>query len=328
MRKTIFALLACAILVSCAKSDKNEPIVEKELLPVSFSVGFSKEVVDYRSLTTARGTEDFDYSVYDFDYLVYEKESGRLYKKKRFEYSDGVIKDELPEGEYIILFIETYGWDIIEHYSINALEFSNYFYYYNMDYAMNAFYSCRLDVKVTKGAENSNRAVMQRMVGKVEVVLDDVIPDNVNKITMWISPAPVSILYNVDADFYHYDDSFSLKESTTMRFNVSETDKISNGYTISYTGFENIVTNGDRVPMTLKLTAYRERTPAEEGLTYVDLVVAKKTISNVNVEKNKTVIYTGKLFDELTPPNPGEKDPSSFSVSINSEWGDVINERF
>jgi len=320
MKKTIFALLTCAILASCSESEKSEPIVEKELVPVSFNLGFSKEVVDFRS-TTARGAGD-DPVISNLDYLVFNKETGNLYKQKTLNINNGIATDELPEGEYFFFF--SYGCPVYspgDIFSTNAL---------NWTCAGREMFLCRrIDYEVKKGSENSCQVVLERMIGKVEIVLADIIPDNVIELELTITKLPIVCFYNGVSDSYYSASSWEPERRT---YRISDADKTSSGYTMSFMGFESVDMNEEYLPITVTLVARRANIPNVEGLVdYTDNpIIATKTINNVYIERNKTVIYTGKLFDNIivTPEDPNEKVSSSFSVLLNDEWGDVIDETF
>ena len=320
----------CAFLASCSEAEKGDSIIEKELVPVSFNVGFSKEVVDFRS-TTARNTEGAICSW--LSYYVFDKETGELYKHKGLSVNNGIASDELPEGEYIFMF---FMGDVgVSHGgNISNLSIKASYYGWHSEWSsednMTDVFSCRLDYEVKKGNENDSQIVLERMVGKVEVVLEDAIPDNVSQIVIATSHGLHDRKYNANSDHYYLSGS-EWSDLSRLIFHISETDKSSSGFTMSFLGFENVDVDQEYTPFMIIVEAFRERTSDEVGLVNFDernLLVVQKTISNVNIEKNKTVIYTGKLFDSLIPIDPNEKISSSFSVSVNDEWGDVINETF
>ena len=322
-KRITFSLLICSLLASCSKVERDEdPIAQKELIPIFFNVEFSKEVTDFRSTAKSTGTPT------TFLYLVFNKETGMLYKGKSFEL--GVFDDELPEGEYIFLFIVTdnaYTRSPSGAFNINKFEILS------EGSPVYDVFHCRVDCEVKKGEGNSNQqVVLERMVGKVKIILEDevdAIPDNIARIFVQAYSTPLCFTYYSDADDYNASgvayvssDIYSQQNPNTM----SE---------FSMTSLENInyeTAGGEHLPITIAMYAIRERTPAEEGIVDFDtkkLIVAQKTIENVFIERNKTVIYRGKLFDNITPPDPPDELPSSsFSVSINDTWGEVINETF
>ena len=326
-KRIIFSLLICSLLASCTKVEKGEePIAQKELIPISFNVGFSKEVTDFRSTAKSGDPIPFGYSN---RYLVYNKETGKLYKDKSFEL--GVFDDELPEGEYIFLFIVATDNVTINTYRDGSNNIDRLWVRTLLERVYDVFH-CRVDCEVKKGENNNQQVVLERMVGKVKVILeDDVVPDNIAKIEVWID-MPNNFRYYPDADNYSVysatpNFSFGDKwlEIHSPQYPIDE---------FSATSFEcrNYQTaGGEHLPLTIDIFAWRERTPAEIGVMDPDsggLIVVRETIENVFIERNKTVIYRGKLFDNIIIPPGPELPSSSFSISINEEWGEDINETF
>ena len=246
-----------------------------------------------------------------------------MHKHKSLNNSNGIINDELPEGEYIFLFIGsgstdfTFAQTVYTNSTIDAWMFG---YEYNNTFDT---FSCRLDCEVKKGEVNSNQVVLQRIVGKVEIILDDIIPKNVSRIIIQKKKYHY-IHYNAVSDFYYWENLDERRDDEA--YDISATDKTAAGYTISFLEFENIDENNERIPLSITLTALREHTPDEVGFVDPYSTVATKTIENVTIEKNRTTIYRGKLFDNV---NSDENiKPSAFLVSMNDEWGEDINKTF
>ncbi|MCL1938980.1 MAG: hypothetical protein FWF52_11375 [Candidatus Azobacteroides sp.] len=59
----------------------------------------------------------------------------------------------------------------------------------------------------------------------------------------------------------------------------------------------------------------------------INAIVATKTISQVDIEKNKMFRYTGKLFDNLSQADNG-KSSSTLPITIDDEWGETVEKTF
>ena len=320
-----FVVLGVGIF-SCSRDMglENEKLNNQELLPVSFSVGFTKDVTEFRS------SEASSLDGYDLNYLVYNSETGALYKELRLNFS-GVINDSLPEGNYTIIFAAvnrgtggSYGIrsaDPIKNsvFSFPYIELPRRGPSISYNENIDVLYK-KMNFIVAKKEQNNGSVSLDRIVGKIKVVIEDVIPDEVVAISVSVDYVPDKFYYSYDSDY-----SEGSRPGFYSPFGVLGADKIANGITFYYIAFENIDQYQSRYPGSITLTALRSL-PAGVVDTGQS-IVATKTINNVDVLKNKTVVYTGKLFDNVTPP-PGTNPSSSFSISLNDEWGETINKQF
>jgi hypothetical protein len=322
MKKTIFALLAACFLFACSENNEPESIVEDELIPISFNVGFSKEITPLRSSN--------EISVSNLNYYVYNSNTGALYKSKSYNSNfDGLINDELPEGDYIFVFFGTASGGVnFQNNNIatpitkpSPFPVNPYISHFELGLSNIDIFYKKFNHKIEKGNEDSNQIVLDRIVGKIKVILEDVIPSEVIRISIEFENNPYFYAYST---FFDYGGTIG--SPATSYYNISESDKVSSGYTISFLSFENINYKLERFPTTIKLIA---RKALPDGVVDTgQSLVATKVINNVDVLKNKTVIYRGKLFDEVDPTDPNAPAPASFSVSVNDTWGDEVNETF
>jgi hypothetical protein len=86
--------------------NESNPGEEQELIPISFNVGFTQEVIPLRASSS-------DFAIKYLDYLVFLETSesyvpgtypGMLYKKRSFINADGCIRDTLPAGGLLIIY--------------------------------------------------------------------------------------------------------------------------------------------------------------------------------------------------------------------------------
>ena len=329
----VFALAAfiCAGIFSCTEYlpvFNDDELSEVAFVPVSFKVDFSKEIIGFRS--------DEAVELREFFYHVYITEDGSLYKKMRLTDFTGVINDSLPEGDYTIVFAgcNMFGYlyaghgDNIKTISHPSMDYPSFEFMgpptVGLDPNLTLFnrnrdvFYKKINCIVEIDKSNDNSVSLDRIVGKIEIVLEDIIPSEVETITIGISNFS-------DRYFYTLNGDFTKATGYGSKLNISESDKVAAGFSRYITIFENVNSDQSRYPVSITLTARRS---IPEGVVDTgQSVVASKTIDNVDVLKNKTVRYTGKLFDNITPPTP-EDPESSFTISIDDEWGETIEKEF
>jgi len=326
-----FALIIlCVGIFACSQdySSENNDSGKKELVPVSFAMEFAKEITDFRSGEAM--------NFYDFYYLVYDTETGDLYKKLSFRDFNGMLNDSLPEGNYTIVFaganpaanlLNNIDGDNIKSVRIPnnypSIELNeppaigtdpNLVTRFNRN--TDVFYK-RINYVVEKNKSNDSAVILDRIVGKIEIVIEDNIPSEISTIEVGIT-FPYMYFFTLNADF-------TKERNHSKSFNVTESDKAAPGYSLFYIAFENIDENQNRYPLSIQITA-RKSLPAGVVDTGQS-IVASKSITNVDILKNKTVRYTGKLFDNILTSDDTES-PSSFPFSIDDEWGETIDKEF
>jgi hypothetical protein len=316
----LWSMVALLILgagaLSCS-TDYEEPGVEKELIPVAFNVDFEKEVTDFRS--------NGEVNIKNFTYLVLNSQTGETYKKVNYTNFNGSIIDELPEDDYTFVFIGTSHITHVSNEIINPVthHFDDIIYYVDVldnrpgqsprDIDRDILFN-RFQYTVEKGKGNSNPIVLERIVGKIQIVLEDIIPEEVIKLEYGISNY-VGRYYFSPTSEYSSKGIFN----PFPTYAISESDRISSGFSMSF-----VAIGSTTIPMAITITA-RRALPVGVVDTGQSLV-ASKTISNVFVEKNKTIRYTGRLFDDIIPPVTGQED--SFSITYDDEWGETIDKTF
>ena len=342
----VMLLTLCVGLASCAKnpeiSDKS-----KEMVPVSFKVGFSKEVTNFRSLSISRS--ETEPMLNKLTYLVYDNNTGQLYKQLEKYDFEGAISDELPEGNYTFVFVgergtsfyydefqywegrlalegnkiqedlpfvdlDFYDWEDL-HYNNSSFELK--FSYIN-DENIDIFYA-KYNYEVQKEATLEKDIALDRIIGKIEVVIEDAIPNNVAEITMELINTPVRYYYSKTSDMT------VRSGSSYEQYLIEESEKGTTGYALPFISFENINADQSRYSVSIKLTAKKS---LPEGVQdNGQSVVATKTIENVDILKNKTVIYRGNLFDGVVDPGD-DSGSASFSFSVNDNWNEDVEKTY
>lgn len=296
-------------IISCSKN--NNVAVPKEneqkLFDVSFNVsGFVSNVTPLSSLkssalssTTAAGTGQtvtqtaplLYEQVSTLHYLVYNS-SGQLLKDsvQRTPLSTfGTFNLQLPAGSYKMLVAGLNGT-----YSLISKESSTTAFISPVpSNGVYDWFKQVADFKVTDQPVNQN-VVLDRVVGKVGILLTDALPSNLAKITIAFT----------SGSWFYLNYSFNPGTNTQTRDFVIKS-SLAGTKNFSADAFV-IPLNDGKITTDVSIRAY-----SVSG----DLIV-EKIIKNVVIEKNKLTTLSGELFSDL----PAGGAATGTSVSINSEW--------
>ena len=330
-RVIAICITLCFGVLSCSKAPE---IIEneKELIPVSFKLGFSKEITDFNSSSfakslSARSVADTS----DLACYIYDANTRLYYGATSFDnYKGEELNIKLPEGDYVILFAlgMNYYPTIINHEKknipetlpagiLNTQNTIDYpaIYHYPYRYGRNTdlFYD-KIRCKVEKDGINENQITLDRIIGKVAVVIEDAIPECF-QIKMEIENKPGDYFFSMASDA-------TIPIKWEKDFFIQESEVGSTGYTMTSASFENINADQSRYPVTIKLTVIKQNSDGVIGQS----IITTKTIENVDILKNKTVIYRGNLFDNITPGKEGQD--SSFDVLVNDDWDDDVEKTY
>lgn len=197
----------------------------------------------------------------------------------------GSVSDRLPAGTYSAFLAASKSYLFASGTGTNLP--SAYFQSSPWD---DTYYK-RIDFTVA--TSNISQAIrLDRVVGGLEITLQDAIPTNVNKI---------SIIYQTEAaGLYLTNKNNFYTESRTIDFPLTAADKgKTNSKYFAYIG--NVNSSSSVV-----IRAY----DAANGL------ISEKTVNNVRCYANQKTLLTGTLFGS-TSTNPS----SSFTVTVNPTWG-------
>jgi hypothetical protein len=314
MKAIFFSILITCCGLACSDNaglipsvNEEEPMEEGEVIPVSFNVGFTKEVIPFRAGSSEEYTLK-DFSLKHLEHLIFkeDKEYGEgyfLYKKYTVIDSDGSISCELPEGNYLSRFIAYNSGVFLQPLDIIGGGWGNAIYFGFQVRTDNGegeenfiegdqFFN-ETTYTVEKDTENSHPIVLERIVGKIEIVFEDIIPGDVEKIDVYGSGDFASV-------WGYYNNKMP---STTVRaiktsYTLSESDKIAPGYTISSFVYESSI-------RLLKLDVKEEK---DHDSSYKSI-----DFKNVNIPRGKLVRYKGKFFE-------GTVD---FDLYIDDLWDDT-----
>jgi len=288
MRNLVFGLVLLVSLSSCNKEETNK--LENKMYPVQFNAtGFTSESTSLKSETTESA---------DRYYAVFDNE-GNFVKEIRFAAEDQ-IKDVLLSGDYTAFMAVSSNSGFFNISSSNqTIE--------NILFSTNAYlaeaYAGKVEFSVGENTESNIPIVLNRMSGRLEIVLEDEIP---SKSTVTVNLTNVAYYLKTDNfnSVSHSNESFTyLNETEAAQIPTLGTD-----FMPIYTGepsFENL--------STLTMTCRDEN----------DNILGIKTIENVKLERNVLTTLTGKLLSN----DPNSKD-SGFAVTFNEDWDSEINMTF
>jgi hypothetical protein len=326
MKKKIFYLLSTCFLFACSDNsglipDGKDP---KPLVPVSFNVGFTKEVIPLRS-TSSSSEVPVEY----LEYQVYDNTTGALYKRLIYtnpfttpesdpggELNFLLLEDQLPEGDYTIVFLACGTTPASPHFfnegNIISSSLNPYFELFNFyvnefNYGgpePNQFFK-KINCVVETGQYNDSEVVLERIVGKVEIVIEDFIPLEISTFEVDISDWAMWYCFSKTTEYSYGPTMEGIDRSFIPRNGAIS------GYTITFFAYENVYYLQERKPRTIALKFYNG------GIGDHDSPAVEKVFYGVDVVKNKIVRYTGKLFGV-------DMEDSSFTLSVHDMWDETI----
>jgi|GEM_PF-3588516 len=292
MQKLLILLLLAITLFSCSKDSDKEP-KEEPLYDVSFNVSTFKQDV-----SNMKSTEPLNEVIKSLIYFVYNNEGKYLYYRE-FESTEenfGIINDKLPEGEYKIIFLAC-------NEDINSDDFEDIIdnteaVYHEWDGVVDTFHK---KISVTVPNDNSDFSVtLERVVGKLEVIFTDNIPEEAHEIEYSLTGLCCGIhLFTGNPE---NQKTFS-KSAISI---VSERGKPN--YKLEFYAF----VGSESVRCNLTMNVFDQ----EKNL------IATKNIRDINLFRNKIVRLSGDMF---TSNNGTEK---SFSIKIDDDWSEIIEKGF
>ncbi|MGF7039507.1 hypothetical protein [Mucilaginibacter lappiensis] len=301
-------LLVCFFAFSCKKDHRSGTDPDIKTYDIKFNLSDSTQLI-----TNATGhkikvngvktnatpipiTNDYFKSI---RYVVYGA-AGNVFRALNIDSTAsnfGTISDKLPAGTYTIgIGAGKAGLKSILGYPAVG---SDYQYYYADNNNSNAAVFPWGDTfvgkfKITVQGDINQTVTLSRIVGQLEVNIEDAIPANVK-----------TIVVTVNKDYYYY--AFGAEQPnysglSTLTTVVPDAVKGTTNFKV-----DNIICN-TITPFSVTITAYDANHKS---------VGAGVTVTNVICEKNRRTILSGKLFNGLVNNN--------FSIGINDWDPDPIN---
>lgn len=290
MKKILYLLAITVVFGSCKRggeADAKPSVINVERKhSVAFNVGgFQLSAIRTSSIDES----DLGSKVDNIIYQVFNS-SGILVKtieQNKKDHNFGNIQDSLLAGTYTAVLVAVKG-QVYGYNTANQLLDDGGFFYYNGKPAEDTFY--KKFTFTVKEAVDQN-VTLERIVGKLEFVIKDTIPENINSISLVLQGETTHFWYSkkLNSDIY-------LK---TYDLVLTNSDKGKSGYKFSYY----ILNTDSKIDATIR--AYDK-----SG----NLIVEKKVLS-VIVPKNGVASYSGLLFSTTESVSK-----SGLSIGLNDIW--------
>jgi len=305
MRKTLLLAVVTALFLFSCKKEHTPPVKPaQKMYKVTFDMasGFSQTIqslnkgkqqvnslqLDTATTNIAAYASVIRLTVFDSNGAVVRDLLQDAVDVSNF----GVVVDSLPAGTYNVLAAAGQTNLRIDGGGVIPTGVYPDIYYYIPQKLRNAWgdtFYAKLQFTVTNGPVNQNLALV-RIVGKLEVDFNDVIPANASRLDIHVN----------DEDFV-YDpnsDSPGKPDTLTYHLTIPASVKGTNTYKVS-----EIVLN-TTTPFNVVLTAYDSS----------NAVIATHNIPNVTCTKNQRTILTGNFA------NPSTNSGTQFNINVDPSW--------
>lgn len=277
--KNVLCLLLI-IFFSC-----NKGIIEDEntKTKITFNIQMQSEIVNFR--TKSLLTE----SIKSLKY--YAKRDGKYVSnisQLNIDANFGIITDELLPGINTICFVGHNSVDNSLNEETNELSFSK---------VSDTFYFSK-DINIQESEDNTCQIILERAIGKLEVIGSDAIPSNAKKI--------IFSLTNHSSELNLLTGNAGINKMTTTReweYSSVNIGKENMSYSIYSFIPENAITSD------LTITSY----------DLSNEIINKIIITDIQLFKNRIIRYTGQLF---------KSNIYDLNVSINTTWDNTVNKEF
>ncbi|MBO9730859.1 MAG: hypothetical protein J7623_19625 [Chitinophaga sp.] len=317
MKKSIrFLLSSLVILSACQKDNSNQtptPPQKKDKHPVQFNVtGFSSSIADFSNGRNSQHAkiagDSLPAYVHYLAYNVYEASNLRFIKtiyqtQTAAGANFGKITDTLATGSYVVSITATQD-SILPNpdgYFGGMANPTNIPDGFAATQPGTDVFNKRMTISVDSGLVNQN-VVLDRIVSKLKLVIEDTIPANAKLIGFYPTKYP-KVQYSDLPAFYQY------REGTiTVGWNGNNT----YGYyyvPIADTGkrtnfsMETLVLNTTSQQISVRILCLGPN----------NIVIADKTVNDITLENNKITILRGRLFS--TSGGSGGVD-----VGVDGRW--------
>lgn len=289
MKKFLPILAIALVLFGCEKSDEKKTDTEVQKYDVSFNVtDFSQTVVPLGNKRTSAVGDTLKNYATNLYYKLYD-ESGTILKSTEQLSSAtgfGTITDKLAPGDYTAFFVATTG-----NLAFSGTQFTTSLYYPSTTTYWNDTYTKTIAFTVSTSAV-TQAIRLSRIVGAIEVNLEDVIPNTISKITVaYVKESPKLQLTAAGDGIFG---------TLTKDFNLTSAD-----YNVKNKKYLMHIGNIYGLASSVVIRAY----------DFNNAIVAEKTVTNVICYQNKKTVLTGTLFPTPTNQNIG------FTVSVDPTWG-------
>ena len=290
------------MLTSCNSSNESS-LSDQKMYPVQYSVSLNKEVLSFtRSIPpfdipeptavySETGNDDVSDLCSYIEYIVYKNENQLPIRHRQFittEPDFGIIYDSLPAGNYQIIFIA---------HSENSATLSDKKIVF--DNISDTFHA-KIEQEVGLSENTFLDVTLYRIIGKIEFVATDTIPEKLKKFTINVNRYPKQL--DVFTGYGSYTNAEHL-----ISYSLNTEDIGKSNFTHSFLSL--IPTNSETLD--IKLTATDKN----------ELTIRSRTISDVKPLPNQTIRYSGRLYNSAA-----SDDTFILSLHNGGSWGETVEE--
>ena len=314
MKKTLLlSAMATVFLFGCKKDHTTPGTTAQKKYPVTFNMSDFTQTISslngtrqINSLKTNAATANIAAYATQLHLTVFDAAGSliRQYRQLAGVSNYGIIVDSLAAGTYTIVVDAGQNFlDLPSTYGNSTLTLSTAKMFYDTrdnggkptslrvyDGLWSDTFFSKFQITVADAAVNQN-VNLTRIVSKLEVDFNDVIPANATRVDMF-----------VNKEYFEYGfgtASPQLADTITTRFIVPDSVKGKSNYKITQ-----LLLN-TTTPFSVSLTAYDN----------TNKVIATHAVSNVTCTKNQRTILTGNFSNAVTNNNKG------FSITVDPNWG-------
>ncbi|WP_423148158.1 FimB/Mfa2 family fimbrial subunit [Rubrolithibacter danxiaensis] len=302
MKKNLqIVLVLCLAFFGC-KKEAEPPIItttekghELKLNVSGFNQKFEKLEVTSSSTSIKDKINTLYYLIYDL-----KGEEIRRVRQSSSDANFGSIKDTLPSGIYDVVVIGVKGdvlingdrYDNTPPTKLKMFDGAHFELSHTLAPDFTAYDTFFTHTSVDIENEDVSSVVpLDRVVGSLEINLEDAIPANADHLSVKIAGELYSFLFDSELA----DGNTTADVSFSKKFSASDKGKIN-------FKLNKLMLNTIK-PMLVTISCYDSS----------NKLVAEKTINNVKCQRNKKLVLSGKLFDGMTTT-------SNFQINVNDGW--------
>ncbi|NCD72381.1 FimB/Mfa2 family fimbrial subunit [Mucilaginibacter agri] len=307
--KLLLLAILATFFVSCQKAsiDEGGSTPVGKLYPVGFNVWEFRDTASV--VTNSVSTKSINALKDQIDYLqyyVFKKETSGNYVlvkqqiQKSTDVNFGTITDSLPANHYYVYFV---GCQAPGHMEMKtkATGVALPIFYYNDNVIYDTFYAA---AEIDLNGTLTKTILLSRVVAKVQVKLDDILPQEATAFRMSFTDYPLGLDMTTGIGELRAQSETALRSTKIFQLLLSSADKVSSGLTYS-----------------ALVWAYDYPSITIGCINAKSVVLASKVLPKnrfglyIRLENNMQYNYSGALFGT-----------QSFGISTNA-WSPEINAR-
>lgn len=311
MKKLVYLSIILLTICSCKKDHSANVDPSDKKYAVDFNVsGFTQSTTGFSQSQQSNNVKKLDAatttplsSLISILYCVVYDSSGKVItttQQSSTQTGFGSISLNLANGNYTVVFA---GGQTNFTYVASLLSTDKI--YYAGNYPPNPFadtFYKKISLTVNNAASSSSIA-MDRIVGQVQVVIQDALPAGVKSIAVQQTTQNYNYFMVETGLPVIVDTSSIYSPGTTVTVPASSIG--TTNYTVSFLTINTVV------PFNVSVSVTKTN-----NTNYQNFI----TISGVTTQPNKTTVLTGKLFESDSATSGG-----GFTIGVNQAWNPDIN---